>query len=235
MRKAPEGMSKLTDEVKAIKVANTRLRYLAKKYGLDSEIYQKAINPFLSKKFDAYRNESKGVLQLSTKLDKHYNRSDRALVFGYIKNTPTISKVESHVRESLGISRDEWKKASTDVKTELAKGVYNIEENIEPLINQLYKARCDIDQDFPELHKGKMTFQEATTFVTKANRWLNTYNEYRYIVDELNKYDYKLVLETYTNIMEPSLLTEEYMLKLINEFKEKGVKDLGKRKETPFD
>ncbi len=235
MRKAPEGMSKLTDEVKAIKVANTRLRYLAKKYGTDSEIYQKAINPFLSKKFDAYRNESKGVLQLSTKLDRHYNRSDRALVFGYIRNIPTIAKVESHVRESLGISRDEWKKASTEDKTELAKGVYHIEENISTLIEQLYKAKCDIDHDFPELHKGKMTFEEAKSFVDKANRWLNIHSEYQTIIDELNKYDYQIVKDVYTNIYEPSLYREEDMFKLIQEFKEKGVKDLGKRKETPFD
>lgn len=235
MRKAPEGMSKLTAEVKAIKVANTRLRYLAKKYGTDSEIYQKAINPFLSKKFDAYRNESKGILQLSTKLDKHYNRSDRALVFGYIKNIPTISKIESHVRESLGISRDDWKKVSTENKTDIAKGVYNIEENIEPLINQLYNVKCDIDHDFSELHKGRMTFEEAKSFVDKVNRWLNIHNEYQAIIDELNKYDYQRVKEVYTNIYDPSLYREEDMLKLINEFKEKGIKDLGKRKETPFD
>lgn len=235
MRKVPEGMSKLTDEVKAIKVANTRLRYLAKKYGTDSAIYQKTIAPFQAKKYDAYRNESKGVLQLSTKLDKHYNRSDRDLVFGYIRNIPKISNLESHVRESLGISRDEWKTGTTDEKAELVKQVYDIEESIQPLIDQLYNANCDIDHDFPELHKGRMTFQEAKRFVNKAHKWLSVFKEYSEILDELNKYDNKIVRQYYKNMYLHDKNREEDMLKLINEFKEKGVKDLGKRKETPFD
>lgn len=235
MRKAPEGMSKLTDEVKAIKVANTRLRYLAKKYGLDSEIYQKAISPFITKKFDAYRNESKGVLQLSTKLDRHYNNRDRALVFGYIKNIPTIAKTESHARESLGLSRDDWKQYTKQEKTETTKAVFEVESNITPLIESLYKLGASIDTDFSELHNGRMTYQEAYKFVNKAQRWIQTYNEYNRIMDELGKYDISIVKQEYQHLYAPTILEEDKMLELINEYRQKGVDKLGRRKQTPFD
>lgn len=191
--RAPEGESKLSPEVKAIKSANRRIKEIAEKFGTDSDIYKSTIAFYSSSKFDGYINYSKGVLQISTKLVSPnpkvaYNKSDKAFVLGVIKRTPTLTSIYKETAQALGVNEKEFNKQKREEKIRATNIVREVSGQIQPLINSLYDAigQSSVMVEFPELKDGKMSYEESIKFIEKAHHTLKVHKEYTDLMDVLN-------------------------------------------------
>lgn len=272
MRKAPDGMSKLSNDIKAIKAMNTRIRYIANKYGLDSQVYLETIKPFQYAKFDAYRNTSKGVFQLSTKFvsktmveadtgkapkrkknkvtgkmepvyekgkrykEVGYSGGDVSLIKSYIKDFPTVAKLEAQVREKMNLTEEEWFEGTTEEHEQMVRDVFNIESKIVPLRDAVYNLGGDVKSMGM---RGPMKFKDVKDFTEKASKFLDSYEEYNNATKELEHYDNDRVLEAFKgyegkHLWEPQ--NQEELDEFLNyyHYVMKEV-DLGPRKQTPFD
>lgn len=234
-RKAPEGQSKLSDNVKAIKAANRRFKEIAKKYGTDSIVYENAVKYYRDNpKFEGFINESGEVLQISTKIDKQYQKSDRNLVISFIKRAPKLGQIESQTREALGVSRDEWKKMSKEQRVSSTISVAEIASEIAPMLEALYgeMGRSRTLEEFPELEEGKMSHEQATKFIEKAKKLLEAYKSYddaiESVINAIGK-DELLRLVPEVSNPEPSA---EQRLEILKKIKKLDLK--GNRPEKPI-
>lgn len=196
MRKAE--VSKLSDDVKAIKRANTRFKALAKKYGVNSQVYKNVVSPWLSEEYktgDTKKPSTKeryeglvnfgkdGIPQISTKFFKEYQGRDVFLIRHAIENAPTIKSVESNAFASLDIPYEEWKKLKPNERTKLVKEEAEVSNNLEKAIGELYKAYGNESVDVvPRLkeQKGFTDVEEAKKIIKDIKKALkkNTSKEF---------------------------------------------------------
>lgn len=205
MRKAE--VSKLSDDVRAIKRANSRIKSIAKKYGTDSQVYKNQVSRYMSTSYTRgktktnYNEISKsyeglvhfsddGVLQISTKAIREYKGADKPLFKWGIYNQEGLKNIEANALASLNMDYDEYKALKPKERVELIKEEAEMSDELESKIGELYDKWGDRDavlREVPELgaQKGFTDFKQAKALVDKINASLekSTTHEFDYLKD----------------------------------------------------
>lgn len=164
------------EQVKAIKRANRKMKYVASKYGKKSNVYKElskqwSEDPVLS----SFTNKGKdGIVQISTKLVTQYHNADKKLILWQIENTRGITEIESAAREFHQISRDEWKQLTNDQKKKYVSQMSNLEKKLRNKIDALYnefgKGRKTVGKYMPTLMENADDGHFNRTVINRAIR-----------------------------------------------------------------
>lgn len=189
-RKAEHSL--LSEETKAIKRANFKIKYVANKYGIDSQVYKDMVAMWTNETFAPYTNiGADGIIQISTKFPKLYNAKDKNLIMSRIQRTRGIKEIESSYREFAKISRDEWKQYSTQEKTRMIKEKSVLFKRLDDMANDFYKLyqKDGTKTEFPELYdtKGEWDAKTLKEVIEKGEKILKDKDKLK--EDLLNEYD----------------------------------------------
>lgn len=188
--------SKLSEEVKAIKRANSRIKYVAKKYGKTSNIYKELTAQWRpGGSMSKYVNYgADGIVQISTKLVKEYHNADRDLIFHQIKKVRGIKEIEQSSKEFGGMEEDEWKKLSKKERRKYVLEMSILERDMRTMVDKLYNmfesGKSTIEKYMPSLmleEGGTMDKNRLKKAIQEAKDIL--YNEERLQKEQLGEYE----------------------------------------------
>lgn len=169
--------SLLSEETKAIKRANFRIKSVAKRYGTDSLVYKDMVRDWLSDEMKQYTNIGEdGIVQISTKFPKLYDGLDKKLIQSRIERTRGLKDIIESAKKFYEISDEEWQKMKKPEKEQMSLRMSRLTTELENMTKDLYEAYGTHDKSFleplfPELYEdndGQMKSDRMREIVDKG-------------------------------------------------------------------
>lgn len=189
--------SLLSEETKSIKRANFRIKSVAKKYGIDSLVYQDMVQEWMNEEMKKFVNiGDDGVIQISTKFPKQYDHGDKQLIMSRIERTRGLKDIIESARKFYEISDEEWKKMKKGEKEKLSLNMSKLTTELENMTKELYDAfghdRQFLEPLFPELFEdndGQMKSDRMREIVDLGLKLIN--DKDKHVLSEEKQYKTK--------------------------------------------